>query len=141
MDYNKLLEICKKIDKAEPNDLLHDTWIKLKGVKVTKDFNALFYVTARNIYIERLRNNRELILLDNETQPTQYQMALDSYLEKNKGKIFADVVEIYLICPNVCEIARLMNESRAKIRNLIKEAFDGIEHEYVLITNRNSDNP
>lgn len=150
MDIKRLERMCKSIDYNNYNDLLNDTFLQLNGrYKVDNDiYYKIFYTTAKNIHINNLKKKKLITInigdIDVEEDiynPSIYKLALDSYLIKNKSSILADLIELYLVCPNISEIAKQTNINRLKVHRLIENAKNGIGIEYIRIaSNIDSDN-
>jgi hypothetical protein len=150
MDVKKLLSICKGIDRFNAQDLMQDTFIRLNNrYPINDDYYKIFYTTAKNIFLDGKRkktpNTTTIDLIDiqdSETyNPSIYKKALDNFLIKKNNTIFADVIELYLICPNITKMAKQTNISRIKLHKIIETSKNEIGLEYIRIaSNINSDN-
>jgi hypothetical protein len=150
MDVKKLLSICKGIDRFNAQDLMQDTFIRLNNrYPINDDYYKIFYTTAKNIFLDTKRkktpNTTTIDLIDiqdSETyNPSIYKKALDNFLVKKNNTIFADVIELYLICPNITKMAKQTNISRIKLHKIIETSKNEIGLEYIRIaSNINSDN-
>ena len=150
MDVQKLLSICKGIDRFNAQDLMQDTFIRLNNrYPINEDYYKIFYTTAKNIFLDTKRkktpNTTTIDLIDiqdSETyNPSIYKKALDNFLIKKNNTIFADVIELYLICPNITKMAKQTNISRIKLHKIIETSKNEIGLEYIRIaSNINSDN-
>ena len=150
MDVKKLLSICKGIDRFNAQDLMQDTFIRLNNrYPINDDYYKIFYTTAKNIFLDTKRKKTpntttiELIdIQDSESyNPSIYKKALDNFLIKKNNTIFADVIELYLICPNITKMAKQTNISRIKLHKIIETSKNEIGLEYIRIaSNINSDN-
>lgn len=151
MDLKRLKQICKSIDRHNYDDLLQDTYIRLNG-KHTFDekYYYLFYVTAKNLYLNQqkkkkivttsLELTKEPEQLD-DYDPSIYKKALDKFLLSNNNTIFADVIELYLICPNITKMSKHIGIPRLKLHRILENAKNGIGIEYLRIaSNIDSDN-
>jgi hypothetical protein len=121
MDVNKLLSICKGIDRFNAQDLMQDTFLRLNNrYPINDDYYKIFYTTAKNIFLDAKRKKTPQItsidlidIQDTETyNPSIYKKALDNFLIKKNNTIFADVIELYLVCPNITKMAKQTNISR-----------------------------
>lgn len=142
MDVKKLLNICKGIDRNNAHDLMQDTFIRLNNrYPINDDYYKIFYTTAKNIFLDSQRRKTphtvtiDLIdIQDSDTyNPSIYKKALDNFLIKNNNTIFADVIEFYLICPNIVEISRQTKISRIKLHKIIEISKNEIGLEYIRI--------
>ena len=150
MDVKKLLSICKGIDRFNAEDLMQDTFIRLNNrYPINDDYYKIFYTTAKNIFLDSKRKkippitNIDLIdIQDTETyNPSIYKKALDKFLLSKKDTIFADVIELYLICPNITEMSRQTNISRIILHKIIETSKNEIGLEYIRIaSNINGNN-
>jgi hypothetical protein len=150
MDVKKLLSICKGIDRFNAQDLMQDTFIRLNNrYPINEDYYKIFYTTAKNIFLDSKRKKTphtttiDLIdIQDTESyNPSIYKKALDNFLIKNNSTIFADVIELYLICPNITKMSKQTNISRIKLHKIIETSKNEIGLEYIRIaSNINSDN-
>ena len=150
MDVNKLLSICKGIDRFNAQDLMQDTFIRLNNrYPINEDYYKIFYTTAKNIFLDGKRkktpqiSNIDLIdIQDTESyNPSIYKKALDNFLIKKNNTIFADVIELYLVCPNITKMAKQTNISRIKLHKIIETSKNEIGLEYIRIaSNINGDN-
>jgi hypothetical protein len=150
MDVKKLLSICKGIDRFNAQDLMQDTFIRLNNrYPINDDYYKIFYTTAKNIFLDTKRkktpNTTTIDLIDiqdTETyNPSIYKKALDNFLIKKNNTIFADVIELYLICPNITKMSKQTNISRIKLHKIIETSKNEIGLEYIRIaSNINSDN-
>lgn len=150
MDVKKLLNICKGIDRNNAEDLMQDTFLRLNNrYPINDDYYKIFYTTAKNIFLDSKRKKTpntitiDLVdVQDNETyNPSIYKKALDKFLLSKKDTIFADVIELYLICPNITEMSRQTNISRIKLHKIIETSKNEIGLEYIRIaSNINGNN-
>ena len=150
MDVQKLLSICKSIDRFNAQDLMQDTFIRLNNrYPINEDYYKIFYTTAKNIFLDGKRKktpqitNIDLIdIQDTESyNPSIYKKALDNFLIKKNNTIFADVIELYLVCPNITKMAKQTNISRIKLHKIIETSKNEIGLEYIRIaSNINGDN-
>lgn len=150
MDVKKLLSICKGIDRLNAQDLMQDTFLRLNNrYPINDDYYKIFYTTAKNIFLDSKRKKTpqtitiDLIdLQDTETyNPSIYKKALDKFLLSKKDTIFADVIELYLICPNITEMSRRTNISRIILHKIIETSKNEIGLEYIRIaSNINGNN-
>ena len=150
MDVKKLLSICKGIDRLNAQDLMQDTFLRLNNrYPINDDYYKIFYTTAKNIFLDSKRKKTpqtitiDLIdLQDTETyNPSIYKKALDKFLLSKKDTIFADVIELYLICPNITEMSRQTNISRIILHKIIEISKNEIGLEYIRIaSNINGNN-
>jgi hypothetical protein len=150
MDVNKLLSICKGIDRLNAQDLMQDTFIRLNNrYPINEDYYKIFYTTAKNIFLDGKRkktpqiSNIDLIdIQDTESyNPSIYKKALDNFLVKKNNTIFADVIELYLVCPNITKMSKQTNISRIKLHKIIETSKNEIGLEYIRIaSNINGDN-
>jgi hypothetical protein len=150
MDVNKLLSICKGIDRFNAQDLMQDTVIRLNNrYPINEDYYKIFYTTAKNIFLDGKRkktpqiSNIDLIdIQDTESyDPSIYKKALDNFLVKKNNTIFADVIELYLVCPNITKMSKQTNISRIKLHKIIETSKNEIGLEYIRIaSNINGDN-
>ena len=150
MDVNKLLSICKGIDRFNAQDLMQDTFLRLNNrYPINEDYYKIFYTTAKNIFLDGKRKKTPQItsidlidIQDTETyNPSIYKKALDNFLIKKNNTIFADVIELYLVCPNITKMAKQTNISRIKLHKIIETSKNEIGLEYIRIaSNLNSDN-
>jgi hypothetical protein len=148
MDVKKLLSICKGIDRFNAQDLMQDTFIRLNNrYPINDDYYKIFYTTAKNIFLDTKRkktpNTTTIDLIDiqdSETyNPSIYKKALDNFLIKKNNTIFADVIELYLICPNITKMSKQTNISRIKLHKIIETSKNEIGLEYIRIaSNLNS---
>jgi hypothetical protein len=150
MDVNKLLSICKGIDRFNAQDLMQDTFLRLNNrYPINEDYYKIFYTTAKNIFLDGKRkktpqiSNIDLIdIQDTESyNPSIYKKALDNFLIKKNNTIFADVIELYLVCPNITKMSKQTNISRIKLHKIIETSKNEIGLEYIRIaSNINGDN-
>lgn len=144
MDVKRLKQICKQIDRINYEDLLQDTFIRLNGkYAVDEDYYKIFRTTAKNIFLNDYKKKKvQTISLEltseapalEDYNPTIYKKALDNYLILNNNTIFADVIELYLICPNISEMSKRIGIPRLKLHRIIENAKNGIGIEYIRIT-------
>lgn len=151
MDITRLKSICKSIDSINFDDLMQDTFIRLNGrYEVNEDYYKIFYTTAKNIFLDEKKKKKIKQTSIEEVKeiqdyekynPSLYKKALDSFLIKNKNTIFADVIELYLLCPNITRIANKIELNRLQTHRLIEVAKNGIGLEYIRIaSNIGNDN-
>lgn len=150
MDLKRLQAICKSIDRVNYKDLLQDTFIRLNNrYPINDDYYKIFYTTAKNIFLDSKRKKIpptitiDLIdIQDSDTyNPSIYKKALDKFLLLKKDTIFADVIELYLICPNITEMSRQTNISRIILHKIIETSKNEIGLEYIRIaSNINGNN-
>jgi hypothetical protein len=142
MDVKKLLSICKGIDRFNAKDLMQDTFIRLNNrYPINDDYYKIFYTTAKNIFLDTKRKKTphtttiDLIdIQDTESyNPSIYKKALDNFLVKKNNTIFADVIELYLICPNITKMSKQTNISRIKLHKIIETSKNEIGLEYIRI--------
>ncbi len=124
---------------AEAEDLVQETWLKLARRKQPKQnqswTKSLFFVTLRNLYIDRYRRNRLVVLepLDELSTRTglrdesgnEQEIAMDiQWLERSLFKLRVEEREaIYLHLVEgytAAEIAELTERSRNTVLSLIQ---------------------
>lgn len=120
---------------AEAEDLVQEAWLKLTRSKQTSWNKSLFFVTLRNLYIDRYRRNRLVVLepLDElseradlrDAPGNEQEIAMDiQWLERSlsilrveeREAIYLHLVEGY----TAAEVAELTERSRNTVLSLIQ---------------------
>ena len=147
MDFKRLQRICKSIDYSNADDLLQEAYLKVHNrYPINEEFYAIFYTVARNIFLKEKQKEKPVELLPADIEETTYneniyQKALDKFLINKNNTIFADVIELYLIEPNLSNISRKTGINRVKLTYLLETAKNEIGIEYIRIaSSSNFDN-
>jgi len=140
VDYNRLLDICKKIDKDNYKDLCHDTYIKLINSPVTKDYYSLFYVAALNTFKNNCnRNTTKTRILSQYTYIHSIPFddirgqVFDEWLKKNDN-IYGYVIQMYLLCNSAKRISETSGIHVKTVERLLNKAKEQIYDEYINTT-------
>ena len=120
---------------AEAEDLVQEAWLKLTRSKRSEWGKSLFFVTLRNLYIDRYRRNRLVVLepLDEQSidpgrcdaPGNEQEIAMDiQWLERSlcilrveeREALYLHLVEGY----TAAEVAELTERSRNTVLSLIQ---------------------
>lgn len=131
---------CRKVVKLypdlEPDEVFNETFLRVVEHYEGKEVNnlpGLFFIVSKSV-AKYLRNGS--IKMPEHEQPiselSEYQKALDDYLINNDDE-FSQVVEMYLICPNLSKLSKTTGIKRYQLKYILENAKNRIGFEYIRI--------
>lgn len=123
--YRYALSLCA--DDAQAEDLVHDAWLRLQPSRGSRPEIGLLIRTVRNLYIDRYRRSRLVVVealeddppsdarWDRDILPHEMEAALARIRPEEREAIYLNVVEGY----TAREIADITETSRGTVLSLI----------------------
>ena len=122
--YRYALSLCT--NEAEAEDLAHDAWLRLAPSRGQRVEIGLYIRTIRNLYIDRYRRSRLVVVesyddepadtgWDRDILPHEMDAALESIRAEEREAIYLNVVEGY----TAQKIADITDSARGSILSLI----------------------